>query len=110
MSYLIEYTQNAKQDLLDIFAYISENLSAPEAAAKQINHIMDMIDRLDTMPFRYPLYKYEPWRSRGLRFIPVNNYIIFYQPREKDNKVYIVRIMYAEWDIQRQLAEDLLSD
>lgn len=67
---------------------------------------MDRIDSLDKMPFRYPLYKYEPWKSKGLRFIPIDKYLVFYYPKEENNKVYIVRIMYAERDIQKQLAAD----
>jgi toxin ParE1/3/4 len=34
------------------------------------------------MPLRYHLYKKEPWHSKGLRVLPVDNYLTFYLPAE----------------------------
>ena len=107
MNYRIVYTDEAKQDLRDIYTYIAEELFASEIATGQVNRIMDVVDELDDMPFRFSLYEFEPWRSQGLRFVPVDNYIVFYQPREIEGTVYIVRIMYGGRDIRRQLEESL---
>ena len=38
------------------------------------------ICRLDTMPERYRKYEKEPWKSRGLRVLPVDNYVVLYIP------------------------------
>jgi toxin ParE1/3/4 len=35
------------------------------------------------MPFRYQLYEKEPWHSKGLRVLPIDNYLVFYMPVEK---------------------------
>ncbi|MFR5076693.1 MAG: hypothetical protein ACLTDX_01095 [[Clostridium] innocuum] len=35
---------------------------------------------LNQMPERFLGYEKEPWHSRGLRIIPVDNYCVFYIP------------------------------
>ena len=77
MKYKVMYTAGAKKDLRNIFRYISEELLAPENAAGQTERIMTAIRKLDTMPNRNRLYEEEPWHSRGLRFFPVDNYLVF---------------------------------
>ena len=60
---------------------------------------------LDEMPMRFRLYDEEPWRSVGLRFFPVDNYLVFYLPDESKNTVSIVRIMHGGRDVRSQLNE-----
>ncbi len=105
MSYTIFYTTGAKQDLRSIYSYIAEKLLVPATAAGQVQRIMKEIRSLEEMPMRYRLYDDEPWHSMGLRFFPVNNYLVFYLPDESTNTVRIVRIMYGGRDIHRQLDE-----
>ena len=105
MKYRVFYTESAKQDLKDIFRYISCDLVEPEIAAKLTQRIMKEIRFLDEMPLRYRLYDEEPWRSRGLRSFPVSNYLVFYIADERAVTVKVVRIMYGGRDIRRQLSE-----
>jgi toxin ParE1/3/4 len=104
MNWRIDYTSDALRDLITIFEYISISLLQPGTAVNQTNRIMDSVDTLDHMPFRYRLYPNEPWHSRGLRCLPVDNYIIFYLPKELEKVVTIIRIMYGGRDIDNQLA------
>ena len=64
-----------------------------------------MVRELDEMPMRFNLYEDEPWKSKGLRFVPVDNYLIFYLPIDETNTVSIVRIIYAGRDMNKQLQE-----
>ncbi len=105
MNYSIEYSDEAARDLEDIFVYITWTLMMPESAAGQYHRIVDMINSLDTFPMRNPLYEKEPWHSKGLRFVPIDNYLIFYYPDEQSKMVTIIRIMYAGRDIEKQLGE-----
>lgn len=57
------------------------------------------------MPMRYTRYEEEPWHSQGLRFLPVDNYLIFYLPDEITSVVNIIRIMYGGRDVKKQLSE-----
>jgi toxin ParE1/3/4 len=103
MSYNIIYTKEAEQDLVDIFEYIAKNLLVMETAKKQTKRIMRAIDGLNEMPMRHKLYEDEPWHSKGLRILPVDNYLVFYMVLEEGNTVAIVRIMYGGRNIEQQL-------
>ena len=100
MIYHVNYSNESRQDLRDIFTYISEHLMAPGTAADLVNQIMDVVDSLDEDPFRCPVYHLEPWKSKGIRFIPAGNYLIFYLPDEDLQRVDIVRIMYGGRDLE----------
>lgn len=73
MSWDIVYTAQARQDLRDIYEYMSLELLAPENAAGQAQRIMKMIHSLEEMPMCHQLYGEEPWHSRGIRFLPVDD-------------------------------------
>lgn len=105
MSWKVVYSGQARQDLRDIYEYISYHLLEPETAKKQVRRIRDEICALDHMPLRYRVFDEEPWRGQGVRFFPVNNYLVFYWPDETALTVTIVRIMYGGRDVSRQLME-----
>lgn len=108
MSWDIVYTAQARQDLRDIYEYIALELLTPETAIGQTRRIMKTIRSLGEMPMRHQLYGEEPWHSRGIRFLPVDNYLIFYLPEEPQNTVNIVRIMYGGREVRSQLSETVL--
>ena len=105
MMWRVNYTDDALDDLQGIFDYISLTLQEPGIAAKQANRIMDAADSLDHMPLRCRLYGKEPWCSKGLRVLTVDNYLIFFLPDESNHTVTIIRIMYGGRDIDKQLSE-----
>lgn len=109
MSFEVKYTARARQDLRNIYEYIAYDLLVPETAAKQAQRIMKEIGALNEMPMRYRLYDDEPWHSQGVRFFPVNNYLVFYLPDETKNTVHIVRIIYGGRDIKKQLSETVIE-
>ena len=104
MSYKIIYTEESGRDLLNIHSYIARDLSVPETAKNQIDRIMNSINALDELPLRYKLYQDEPWYSKGLRVLPVDNYLVFYTVIEDENTVAVIRIMYAGRNIDLQFS------
>ena len=105
MIWNVEYTADAEQDLQDIYDHISLVLEVPVTAENQTNRIMDAVDSLDQMPLRFRLYEHEPWRSKGLRVMVVDNYLVFYLPEESSGTVRIIRIMFGGRDIPRHLKD-----
>ena len=103
MMWTVNYAESARQDLRDIREYISDTLSAPVAAMKQVTRIMDATDSLDHMPLRCRLCDKEPWQSKGLRILPVDNFLVLYLPDESSSTVTVMRIMYGRRDIYEQL-------
>ena len=76
MIYEVELSEQADSDLRGIFEYISFELQSPENASGQLDRLEEQILSLDTMPERYRKYEKEPWKSRGLRVLPVDNYVV----------------------------------
>ena len=103
MIYEIEVSEQADSDLRGIFEYIAFELQALENASGQLERLEEQILSLDTIPERYRKYEKEPWKTRGLRVLPVDNYVILYIPDSDKKVVTILRVMYAERDIDNQL-------
>lgn len=103
MSWDIQYTKRAEQDLNDIYNYISFTLQAPQTAINLMERIFKSVRSLADFPLRKPLYQEEPWHSQGLRFMPVDNYLVFYQADKGNQIVRILRIMHGSRDISEQL-------
>lgn len=101
--WLVQYTNRSVADLESVYEYIAFELQEPAIAQNQVSRIMNSIDSLDQMPFRYRLYDREPWYSKGLRVIAVDNYVVFYLPNEETKTVSIVRIMYGGRNIEAEL-------
>ena len=99
MSWSIRYDPEAEQELDCIFAYIRDVLVEPEIAKKQVARIASAADDLDHFPLRHRLCDFEPWRSRGVRTLPVDNFLIFYHPDETTHIVTIFRIIYGARDL-----------
>ena len=103
MIYEVEVSEQADSDLREIFEYIAFELQAPENASGQLDRLEEQILSLDTMPERYRTYEKEPWKSRGLHILPVDNYVVLYIPDIDKKIVTILRVMYAGRDIENQL-------
>ena len=80
--YRIMITEPAAQDLDDIFSYIAFELL-----------------ELSELPLRHPFCPHEPWKSVGVRQLPVDNYIIYYVVHEESATVSITRILYGGSDV-----------
>ena len=97
--YKIVIEQTAENDLLGILSYISDTLHEPSIAMKIYGLIKKEILTLNRMPFRFEVVNEEPYRSMGVRRIPVENYTVFYIVDENEKTVHIFRIIYnrREW-------------
>lgn len=87
-------------DLKNIYTYVAEKLQVPNVAKNLTRKILNQIEQLDEMPYRCSLYEKEPWHSRGLRKLIIDNYIVFYLPNEKTNEVIILRVFYSGSNIE----------
>lgn len=105
MTWKINYSASSRDDLQSIFDYIAYELLSPEYAAGQVERIMKATRSLEEMPLKHPVYSEEPWKTKRVRFLPVDNYIVFYLPRKECYTVNIIRIIYSGRDMQRQIQE-----
>lgn len=79
---------------------------SPENAAGQLDGLEQGMLKLETFPEKFRVYEKEPWHGRGLRVMPVDNYLIFYIPDKETKIVTVLRVMYAGRGVDRQLNED----
>ncbi len=103
MIFEIEISEQADIDLRSIYEYIAYELQSPENASGQLDRLEASILALNQMPERFRKYENEPWHSRGLRIMPVDNYCVLYIPDKNTKIVTILRVMYSGRDIKTQL-------
>lgn len=103
MLYEVTTTEQAESDLRGIYEYIAFELLSPENAAGQLDRLEEYIIGLETCPEKFRAYEKEPWKSRGLRVMPVDNYLVFYIPDKETETVTIIRVMYDGRDVDNQL-------
>ena len=70
-------------------------------ADSQLSRIEDEIKKLDTLPNGFRRYSKEPWYSRGLRYFPVDNYLIFYMVDEEKHIVNVLRVIGGQMDLNK---------
>lgn len=77
--YRVQITDSALADMNELYEYIAFKLMAPENTLGQYNRIADEIMKLNTMPERNRIMDVEPWKTRELRRMNVDNYSVFYK-------------------------------
>lgn len=105
MIYEVITTDQADADLRGIYEYIAFELLSPDNAARQLGRLEEHIVGLEEFPEKFRYYEKEPWHSRGLRVMPVDNYLVFYIPDNDAGIVTVIRVMYAGRDVDSQLKE-----
>lgn len=103
MIYEVITTDQADADLREIYEYIAFELLSPDNAAGQLSRLEKHILELEEFPERFRLYGKEPWHSRGLRVMPVDNYLVFYIPNKDTGIITVTRVMYVGRDVNEQL-------
>jgi toxin ParE1/3/4 len=98
-------TEQADNDLRNIYEYIAFTLLELKIAAGQLERIEKGILSLDEMPERFRVFEKESWHSRGLRQMPVDNFIVFYIPKTEDKTVNVIRVMYGGRNMDEQFKE-----
>ena len=103
MIYSVKISEKAESDLKKIFEYVAFELLSVQTAFNLLERLEKSILNLNQMPNRHIAYEKEPWKSRGLRIMPVGNYIVLYIVDEESAVVNIVRVMYGGREIEAQL-------
>ena len=103
--YNVEVTQIAEQDYYKAEAYIKYELYNQKAASGLAKKLHEAIKDLSFFPTKYPICNDDFLRVWGIRFVPVNNYLLFYIVRENESAVYVIRFLYAKRAWQNILCE-----
>ena len=94
--YKLEYLPVARQDLIDIVLYISQELQNPDAANRLAEKLIETAEKALIFPYGNPSYHpIKPLRHEYRKAI-VQNYLMFYWIDEEKKLVTVVRVLYAK--------------
>lgn len=96
MSYTINLTAPALLDIQKALTYITLNLQNKTAADNLYITINSKINNLPNFPNKYPLVNDPKLLYQQIRYIPVDNYLIFYSVNESEQQIQILRFLYAK--------------
>ena len=69
MIYTLTITDEVKEELREIYKYISVDLCAPINASKQLDRIEKNILSLSEMPNRFPRYLDDLWKKKRTKVL-----------------------------------------
>lgn len=101
--YNLEYLPIARQDLIEIVTYISQDLQNPAAANRLAEEIVQAAEKLQLFPYAWPVYlpiRPLQWEYRKLL---VQNFLLFYRVDEENKLVTVARVLYARSEYKKQL-------
>lgn len=91
--YSVKYTEQVLNQVDEIVTYILDELQAVYAANSLLESLERNMQSLDSMPERFPLVDYEPWRSEGIRKMVIAGYLVYYWVNDGDKTVWIITVV-----------------
>lgn len=103
--YKLEFLPIAKNDMLEIVKYISDDLKNPQAASKLADEFIEVAESVCQFPYANNVYM--PIKPLDLEYrrIIVKNYLMFYTVDENAKTVTIMRVVYARRNIDKQIKQ-----
>lgn len=101
--YKLEYLPVARQDMIEIVRYISQELQNPTAADQLAMELIDAGDGIPKFPYANPAFIPIKPLKHEYRKLLVQNYFIFYWVDEVKRLVTVARVVYAKRDYERLL-------
>jgi len=106
VNYSLNITYIAEEDILSTVRYIANVLKNPIAA----NTLLDEIEKhekiLEDTPGIYPFVHDEYLAGKGLKYVSIKNFLLFYTIDEKNKIVNIIRFLYGRRDWKNILKND----
>ena len=93
--YRLDVSDRAEEDFEKIVSYISQKLSAPQAASDFSDEVFACYDRLEENPFMYEECRDFKLKKEGYRRVVINNYILLYKVYDDKNLVIVYRFFYG---------------
>lgn len=104
-AYTVKITSQAEEQTQEIIYYITHELKAPDAAFHLLDILEDSIASLSHYPQRVALIDEEPWHTKGIRRLPVKNFLIYFWIDDTNMTVHVTAIIYGKRDQLRQLSQ-----
>jgi toxin ParE1/3/4 len=105
--YFLDVTATADEEITSVIEYIVNVLKVPMAADNLVDAIEKQTKTLQEMPYIYPFVPDDFLASKGLKFVKVKNYRLFYIIDEEEKTVNVIRFLYGRMDWKNRLKEQL---
>ena len=93
--YSLNITDIAEEDILSAVRYIADVLKALAAAHRLLDEIEKHEEILENTPNMYPLVTDEYLAKKGIKFIMIKNYILFFTVNENKKTIIIIRFLHS---------------
>lgn len=103
MEYSVVLSDQAKEDIAEIYSYILNVLKSEINAESVLNRLYSAMNEICYMAESYHLYPNEPWYSKGVRYFSVGNYSIFYVV--ENNVATVIHVSYGRRDLDKVLSD-----
>ena len=101
--YKLEFLPVAKNDMLEIVKYISDDLKNPQAASRLADEFVTAAENACQFPYANNVYTPIKPLKLEYRRIVVKNYLMFYTVDEQTKTVTIMRVVYGKRDLSNQI-------
>ena len=101
--YLVQITDIAEEEILTTATYIADVLKAPIAANNLLDEIEKYENILETTPNIFSFVPDDYLKARGIKYIMVKNYMMFYTINEDEKVVDVIRFLHGRRDWKRIL-------
>ena len=101
--YKLEYLPSARQDMIRIVQYVSQELGNPAAAEELALELVQAGDSIPRFPYANPAYIPIRPLQHEYRKLLVRNYVMFYWVDEEKRLVTVARVVYARRSFERIL-------
>ncbi len=103
--YKLEFLTIAKNDMLEIVKYISDELKNPDTASRLIDEFISSAENICIFPYSNNVYTPIKSLEKEYRRIIVKIYMMFYAVDENTKTVTIMRVIYAKRNINEQIKQ-----
>ena len=93
--YEIEFTEDCRDEINEIYEYISEKLVAENSAKKLMRKMREAVMDLSETPNLYMKIEKKDRNKREFRRMVIDNFVVLYTVDENSKKVYIAHMHYG---------------
>ena len=99
--YNYKITLLAKQDILSVVEYITEQLSNTKAASDLLSKTEQTIKTICEFPYSFADCSYFLISDEHIRHAVIDNYILVYEIVESVKEIRVLRFRYAKMDLTK---------
>ena len=104
--YIIEITDPAIRDILEIVDYIRNITQSKDVAEEYMSGFFETITSLEEMPKRFRIVNDPELSKMDIRYTFFKNYTIVYSVLDSDVKVEVYRVLYSSSDLKTRIMGD----